>query len=458
MPLQQTLGKAVTLEGVGLHTGSTTRVTLNPAADNYGVRVLRTDIPDAPEILADIDNVVDLARGTAIGVGDIKIHTLEHVMAALAGLGIDNCKIEVDAPELPLMDGSSLPYVTAIQEVGIVTQNDQREYITIDEPIDHINGDLALGVYPSDHFRLTVQVDYHHPALGVQYTTMFSMDDFVKEYAPARTFCFLSEIEALRERGLIKGGSLDSALIVQDVDLTDEHIDYLKRLFNESRQLKQGSNGFLNNMKTRFPNEPCRHKALDLLGDFYLLGKPIKAHIFAARPGHATNHEMAKKIRATINKKKKSRGSYKPPVSFEEILEILPHRYPFLLVDGVLKIEPQKSIVAYKNVSFNDNFFQGHFPGNPTMPGVLEIEAMAQAGAIMALYGRKMSKDRNVLFMGIDKARFRDIVRPGDTLRMELETLQERRNILKFAGKCFVRDRLVCEAELMAMMGKKNEF
>lgn len=455
MALQQTLAAPIVLEGTGLHTGQSSRVTLNPAPDNYGIRVVRTDVADSPEILADIDNVVDLARGTAIGTGDVRVYTMEHVMAAFAGMEIDNCRIEVTAPEIPLLDGSSLPYVKALQETGIVEQNEQREYITVDDPVDHINGDLALGVYPSDHFRLTVQIDYGHPALGVQYTTMFKMADFAADFAPARTFCFLSEIEHLREKGLIKGGRADSALIIQDVDLDEERLEHIRQLLNEPKQLKIGANGFLNNIKPRFPNEPCRHKALDLLGDLYLLGKPIKAHIFAARPGHATNHEMAKKLRTYLRKRKAARSASRP-VSFEEILDILPHRYPFLLVDGVDKIDPGKSISAYKNVSFNDYFFQGHFPGDPIMPGVLQVEAMAQAAGIMELHGKKASKDHTILFMSVDGCRFRGIVRPGDKLRINVETLQNRRGVIRFAGKCFVGDTLVCEAEMMAMLGKKG--
>lgn len=455
MPLQHTIGKSVSLEGVGLHTGATTRVTLNPAADNYGIRVVRVDLPEQPEIVADIDNVVDLARGTAIGKGDVKVHTLEHVMAAFAGLGVDNCRVEVNGPEVPLMDGSALPFVDIIKDAGVVEQHEQREYITVDEPVDYIDGDLAVGCYPADHFRLTVQIDYRHPALGVQYTTMFSLNDFVNEFAPARTFCFLSEIEALRARGLIKGGRLDSALVVQDVDLTDEHIDNIKRLFGDTRELVQGTNGFLNNTQPRFPNEPCRHKALDLLGDLYLLGRPIKAHIFAARPGHATNHEMAKKLRAHVNERQKRRQV--KPISYEDILNILPHRYPFLFVDGVEKIEPGKSICAYKHVSFNDQFFQGHFPGNPTMPGVLEVEAMAQAAGIMTLFGTSVDNSKTMLFMGVDKCRFRGIVRPGDKLRIEVEMLQNRRGTIRFAGKCFVGPTITCEAEMMAMIVDKQE-
>jgi UDP-3-O-[3-hydroxymyristoyl] N-acetylglucosamine deacetylase/3-hydroxyacyl-[acyl-carrier-protein] dehydratase len=459
MPLQTTIGKAVTLEGVGLHTGAASRLTFHPAAEDYGIRFIRADLPGNPEIVADIDNVVDLARGTAIGNGEIKIHSLEHLMAACAGMSLDNCRMEVNAPEIPILDGSSLPFAKAIEDAGRVEQQKQREYLVIDDPIDYVDGDLALGVYPSDHFRLTVTIDYRHPALGVQYTTMFSVDDFVKDFAPSRTFCFLSEIEALREKGLIKGGTLDSALVVQDVDLTNEHVEYIKKLFNEKRQLKQGTNGFLNSAKPRFPNEPCRHKALDLIGDLYLLGKPIKAHIFASRPGHAANHAMAKKIREYVNNKNKKTAAAraKSPVSFEDIMKILPHRYPFLMVDRVVKIETDSYIVAEKNVSFNEPFFLGHFPENPIMPGVLQVEAMAQVGGIMALFGKKVSKDHTILFLGVDKVRFRGIVRPGDTLRVECEMLQKRRMTIRFAGKCYVEDRVVCEAELMAMLGKKDE-
>jgi UDP-3-O-[3-hydroxymyristoyl] N-acetylglucosamine deacetylase/3-hydroxyacyl-[acyl-carrier-protein] dehydratase len=453
--MQQTIGKSVALEGVGLHTGQTARVTLNPSAEGTGIVFVRVDINGAPEITADIDNVVDLARGTTIGSGEAKVATIEHLMAAFAGMGIDNCRVEVNADELPLMDGSALPFVKAIEEAGVALQNVPREYITVTEPVDLIKGDLAMGIYPADHLRITVQVDYHHPALGVQYTTMFDLKDFVTDFAPARTFCFLSEIEQLREKGLIKGGALDSALVVQDADLTPEHIAYLKRLFNETRPLKQGTNGFLNNQKPRFPNEPCRHKALDLLGDLYLLGKPIKAHIFAARPGHASNHEIAKKLRAYLKKKAKAGES---PADWRRILELLPHRYPFLLVDRVEKVEADKYITAYKNVSFDAPFFQGHFPGDPIMPGVLQIEAMCQAGGIMALIGGKRAvKGRQFLFMAIDKARFRGLVRPGDLLRLEVEMLHDRGTTIRMGAKAFVGDKLVSEAELFAILGPKTE-
>ncbi len=458
MALQQTLGKSVSLTGVGLHTGISAKVTLNPAPDNYGIKFVRTDLQPPVEIPADIDYVVDLARGTTIGMDGVKVYSIEHVMSCFAGLGIDNCRVEINAQEIPLMDGSAMPYVELVLEAGLVEQKEKREYLDIDEPLMYVKGDVALGIFPLDHFRVTLEIDYNYPALGAQYTTLFNLKDYVKDFAPARTFCFLSEIEKLREQDLIKGGSLDSALVVQDIDLTDEHVDYMRKLFDYKGPIKAGENGFLNNTKLRFWNEPCRHKAMDLVGDLYLLGKPLNAHILAARTGHAANIEMAKRIRKYILEKKKAAAKVvKEPgkIDHEDILKILPHRYPFLMVDKVEEINPGESIVAVKNVSFNEPFFQGHFPGNPVMPGVLQVEAIAQAAGIMGLYKEGKAPDPNakVLFLGIDNCRFRGIVRPGDALRIEVKMLRFRRGTGKFEGKCYVEDKLVCEAVGMAMFG-----
>jgi UDP-3-O-[3-hydroxymyristoyl] N-acetylglucosamine deacetylase/3-hydroxyacyl-[acyl-carrier-protein] dehydratase len=460
MALQHTITKPVSLTGTGLHTGGQTTITLHPAPENYGIRFVRADVGGDAEILADIDNVVDVRLGTTIGAGDIKVHTIEHLMSALAGLRVDNCRVEVDGEEVPVMDGSALPFVDIIQQSGVVEQSAQREFLAIDKPMWLYNKDnIALSVFPSDHFHITLMIDYNHPALGAQHTTLFSLDDYAGEFAPARTFCFLSWVEKIREQGLIKGGTPDGAVIVQDVPLTQEHIEYIRRLFNIDGPITEGENGFLNNTELRFYNELCRHKAVDLIGDLYLLGKPLSAHVLAARTGHAANIELARKIREYVNKREARRQSSLTgsKVSYEDILRILPHRYPFLLVDKVMSIEPGKRITAIKNVSFNDQFFLGHFPGNPTMPGVLQVEAMAQAGGLMSLYGSEASADNTILFLGIDKVRFRGIVRPGDTLRMECETLKFRRNTLRFTGKCFVEDKLVCEAEMMAMLGKKGD-
>jgi UDP-3-O-[3-hydroxymyristoyl] N-acetylglucosamine deacetylase/3-hydroxyacyl-[acyl-carrier-protein] dehydratase len=452
MALQHTIGKSVSLTGVGLHTGVPAKVTLNPAPENHGICFVRTDLENNPEIKADIDFVVDISRGTTLGKDGVRVYTIEHVMSALAGLEIDNCRVEVGAQEIPLMDGSAMPYVELIQQAGIVEQQAEREFLTFDQPLMYVKDDVALGVFPLDRFRLTLEVDYKYPALGVQYTTLFSLEDYVKDFASARTFCFLSEIEKLREQGLIKGGSLDSALVVQDVELTNEHIEYIRRLFNWQGPIASGQNGFLNNTELRYWNEPCRHKALDILGDLYLLGKPVNAHIIGARTGHAANIAIAKKIREYINQNKKTKEGTTIQINYDDILNTIPHRHPFLLVDKVLEIVPGQRIVAQKNVSFNDNFFEGHFPGNPVMPGVLQIEAMAQAATIMGLFG-KSEAERKVLFLGIDKARFRGIVRPGDVLRLEVKMTAFRRGTGKFEGKAYVGDKLVCEAEMLAMLG-----
>ncbi|MFP4416459.1 MAG: bifunctional UDP-3-O-[3-hydroxymyristoyl] N-acetylglucosamine deacetylase/3-hydroxyacyl-ACP dehydratase [Fibrobacterota bacterium] len=457
MALQHTIEKPVKLTGVGLHTGDESTITLNPAPENYGIRFVRTDTPDEIEILADIDNVVEVSFGTTIGKNGVKVHTIEHLMAAFAGMRIDNCRIDVNGQEVPVMDGSALPFVELIKKSGIKEQPAQREFLVIDKPMWLYNKDnTAMSVFPSDHFHVTLLIDYNHPALGAQHTTLFSLDDFAEEFAPARTFCFLSWVEKIREQGLIKGGSPDAAMVVLDVPLTDEHIEYLRSLFNIQGPVTAGDNGFLNNVPLRFYNELCRHKAVDLTGDLYLLGKPLAGHVLGARTGHAANIELARKIREYVNKREeeKAKAQAASPVGFKDILELLPHRYPFLLVDKIESVVPGKSITAIKNVSFNDNFFQGHFPGNPIMPGVLQIEAMAQAAGVMALFGSENPADNDILFLGADKVRWRGIVRPGDTLRMEVETLQYRRKTLKFAGKCYVGNKVVCEAEMMAMVGR----
>jgi UDP-3-O-[3-hydroxymyristoyl] N-acetylglucosamine deacetylase/3-hydroxyacyl-[acyl-carrier-protein] dehydratase len=460
MALQHTIEKPVSLSGIGLQTGETARVTIRPAPENHGIRFVRTDTAPAVEILADIDNVVDLARGTAIGKNGVRIYSVEHVMSAFAGLAIDNCIVEVDAQEIPLMDGSALPFVELIQSAGLKEQAAQREFLKIDESmLVEMKDGITFGVLPSASFRATIMIDYNNPALGAQHTTLFSLKDYVGDFASARTFCFLSEIEALREKGLIKGGSLDSAVVVRDVELTREHVDYMRKLFDWKGPIESGTNGFINSTKLRYPNELCRHKMVDLLGDFYLLGKPLLCHIQAARTGHAANIEMARKIREYIRKRKETGGDEdKPALNHLDIMKKLPHRYPFLLIDRVLKIIPRKSVVAIKNVSINEPYFNGHFPGTPVMPGVLQIEAMAQAGGLMELCARddKSTEEMSIAFLSIDKARFRGPVFPGDVLRIEVEMLQNRRNTIRFAGKCYVGKKLVSEAELMAMLAKKE--
>ncbi|MBN1983374.1 MAG: bifunctional UDP-3-O-[3-hydroxymyristoyl] N-acetylglucosamine deacetylase/3-hydroxyacyl-ACP dehydratase [Chitinivibrionales bacterium] len=453
--VQHTISKAGSLTGIGLHTGVKATVTINPAPENFGIRFVRTDLPNCPEILADIDNVVENSLNTTIGIGTARVYTIEHIMSAFAGMGIDNCRVEVSGQEIPLMDGSALPFVKLIKEVGICQQEAQREYLVIDKPMLLYNkGDIALSVYPAEHFHITLMIEYKHPAIGAQHTSMFlSLNDYETDYAPARTFCFLSDIEKMREQGLIKGGSIHNAVVVQDVDLTKERLNHLKTLFKDADDVVKGENGFLNNTKLFFPNELCRHKTVDLIGDLYLLGKPLRGHVLGARTGHAANIEMAKKIREYIKTREEEKRKLKK-FDFKMILDLLPHRYPFLLVDSIRSLEPEKRIVAVKNVSFNEPFFQGHFPGNPIMPGVLHVEAMAQAGGILALYTRNNSigKKSTLLFCSIEKVKFRNQVRPGDCLVIEVELVQKRGKTMRFAGKCFVNETLTTEADFLAMI------
>ena len=336
----------------------------------------------------------------------------------------------------------------------LLKQDAEQEFIEFDEPMWLYNeNNIALAAFPADDYYITLMVDYKSPIIGAQHTTMFNFKNFENDFAPARTFCFLSEVEALANQGLIKGGSLDSAMVVQDVEFSSEMAAELARKFPNSSDITPGTNGFLSNRELRFSNELCRHKAVDLVGDLYLLGKPIKGHIMAARSGHAANHAFAKRVREYLKKKNESSHN----ISYADIMKMLPHRYPFLLVDGVEKIVPGQKIVAYKNVSFNDHFFQGHFPGNPIMPGVLQLEALAQAGGIMVLYedllkGDEENSQKTMLYMGINNCKFRNPVRPGDKLILELSLVKKRRNIFICEAKAKVGEKVTSEAELTCMV------
>jgi len=455
---QQTIKWKTEYTGIGLHTGNQSTVTFIPAAPNSGIRFIRTDLPGKPSIPALIDYVVDCNRGTTLQKDDADIHTVEHVLAAIAGLEIDNLDIEITNNEPPVGDGSALPFVKALQNAGFEDQNVPRHYLTIEETVSFkdVKRDTQIVALPLNDYRITVMIDFQNPALGSQHSGLFSLEDeFVTEFAPARTFCFLQELEMLYDQGLIRGSSIDSALVIVDEAISHEEIERLKSKMGLNGNIKLGKTGILNDTKLRFKNEPCRHKVLDLLGDMSLVGVPIKAQILAARSGHDANIEFAKVLRKLYEKQKLTRKYQEIPKSglvfdINAIEKIMPHRYPFLLVDKVIDFELGKKIVGVKNVTRNEEFFQGHFPGHPIMPGVLIIEAMAQVGGILLLNEVDNPETKLVFFTGINNAKFKNPVYPGDQLIFELKTVNKRRNIYKMRGEAFVEGKLVCEAELSA--------
>ncbi|MHB2148854.1 bifunctional UDP-3-O-[3-hydroxymyristoyl] N-acetylglucosamine deacetylase/3-hydroxyacyl-ACP dehydratase [Calditrichota bacterium LG25] len=460
---QRTIKRPVSLQGRGIHTGNDTKITFKPAPPNYGRVFVRVDLEEKPEIPALVEYVVqndkiDSSRGTSLQKGDVQVHTVEHVLAALVGLEIDNVIIELNANEPPIVDGSAMPFVNKLLEAGIEEQGVDKEYLVIEEPVNFKNErrGVEFVALPTDAYRITLMIDYKNPALGSQHTGLFSLEEeFITEFAPARTFCFLHEIEALADQGLIKGGDIDSAVVIVDRPLNKEEIERLKKKLGVDDDVELGASGILNNKALRFRNEPARHKLLDLIGDLALTGVNIKSQILAARPGHQSNIEFARILRNIYKKQKLTRKFQdisKKGIVFDidAIKKILPHRYPFLLVDAIIELEPEKRAVGIKNVTVNEPFFQGHFPQRPVMPGVLIVEAMAQVGGILLLNERVDVENKLVYFMGMDNVRFRKVVQPGDQLVMELEMLKNRRTTFKMAGKAYVRGELVCEAEMMA--------
>ncbi len=461
MEKQTTIAQSVSFEGIGLHTGNTSKITFHPADANHGYKFVRTDLENKVEIPALVDYVVDLSRGTTLGIDDVKVHTVEHVLAALAGLKIDNCLIELSANEPPVVDGSSMPYVEALQQAGIKQLDAEREYFEIDETISFSNDEkhIEIVALPNDTFRVTVMVDYFNPALGSQHTGLFDLEkEFVSEFAPARTFCFLTEVEMLRKNDLIKGGSLDSAIVIVDKDMNDGELDNIKSIFNLEDAPKIGESGILNDTPLRFKNEPARHKLLDMIGDMTLIGVPVKGQILAARPGHASNYEFSKLIRKKyLERKQKER--YLPNknkqvvMDIDEIKKYLPHRYPFLLVDRITHLDlDEKIIIGYKNVSVNEPFFPGHFPQKPVMPGVLICEAMAQVGGMLLLQEVGELNGRLALFMGIKSAKFRKPVLPGDQLVMEVKMVNKRFNTYWMHGVAMVNGVVAAESEFQVAL------
>ena len=437
LELQRTISKPVSISGIGLHTGTECTMTFKPAPENYGIRFIRVDLNGKPEIPANADNVVDISRGTTLGIGEAKVHTVEHVLAAIVGLQIDNIIIELDGIEPPIGDGSAVPYVEALKEAEFTQQNEPKDYLVIDETVIYHEeaNQIDIVALPLDSYRVTVMVDYQNPALGSQHTGLFDLEkEFASEFAPARTFCFLSEIEELASQGLIKGGDINNAVVIVDKKATEAELKNIQKTLGVKETLTIGDNGILNNKDLRFRNEPVRHKLLDLVGDLALIGAPIKAQILAARPGHRANVEFAKQIRKLYQQKKlvkKFQTVKKEGIVFDvnAIQKILPHRYPFLMVDKIIELELDKRVVGVKSVTVNEPFFQGHFPGQPIMPGVLIIEAMAQTSGILILNSLPDFKEKLVYFMQINNAKFRKPVVPGDQLFLEIVLVSKKTKI-----------------------------
>jgi UDP-3-O-[3-hydroxymyristoyl] N-acetylglucosamine deacetylase/3-hydroxyacyl-[acyl-carrier-protein] dehydratase len=459
---QRTIKKAVSVTGKGLHTGILATVTFKPAPVNHWYKFKRIDLPNQPIIDADADNVTDTERGTTLQQNGGKIATAEHLLAALVGLEIDNVLIEVNGPEIPIMDGSSMPFVMALEDAGIEDQDADRVYFELKDILSYEDTakHIEMLAVPQDTYRITVMVDYNSPVLGTQHATIYSAKEFKTEVASCRTFVFLHELELLLSHNLIKGGDLDNAVVLVDREIPQEKLDYLAKVFNKPK-VKVLEQGILNNTKLKFFNEPARHKLLDMVGDLALVGMPIKAHILAARPGHSGNVAFAKKLKEAIKKDKKAAPRFdinsEPLLNVNDIMKLLPHRPPFLFVDKILELS-ENHVVGLKNVTMNEDFFRGHFPGSPIMPGVLQIEAMAQTGGILALKSVPDPENYLTYFMKIDNVRFRNQVLPGDTLIFHLELLSPvRRGIFHMKGTAYVGDKIATEAEMMAQIVKVKE-
>jgi UDP-3-O-[3-hydroxymyristoyl] N-acetylglucosamine deacetylase/3-hydroxyacyl-[acyl-carrier-protein] dehydratase len=462
---QRTIAKPVSISGIGLHTGTSCKMTFKPSPENTGIKFVRTDLGGSPEIPATSDNVVDISRGTTLGIGEAKVFTVEHVLAAIVGLQIDNIIIELDGIEPPIIDGSAKPYVDKLLEAGFEQQEAPKDYLIIDETVlyhDEQNK-IDIAALPLDGYRISVMVDYENPALGSQHTGLFDLErEFVPEFSSARTFCFLSEVESLADKGLIKGGDIDNAVVIVDHKASEDELEKLKNKIGIKKKISIGENNILNNKELRYKNEPVRHKLLDLLGDLALIGAPLKAQILAARPGHRANVEFAKQVRKLYQQKKivkKYQFVKTEGVVFDvnAIQRILPHRYPFLMVDKIIHLELDKKVIGIKSVTNNEPFFPGHFPGQPIMPGVLIIEAMAQTGGIMLLNSFPDFNDKLVYFMQINNAKFRKPVVPGDTLYLEVEMVNRKSKIFNMKGRAFVNENLVAEAEFMAGVVDKDQ-
>ena len=461
MQKQNTLAASFSLQGKGLHSGLNIEVSFNPAPENHGYKIKRVDLPEQPVIDAVAENVINTQRGTVIGRKDIQISTIEHAMAALYAMGVDNCLIEVNAPEFPILDGSARHYVEEIQKVGLQEQNAARDYYIVKHKVEVKDEETGASIMllPDDHFCVNTLISFNSPVLNNQFATMNDVKDFPTEIAASRTFVFVRELEMLLQNNLIKGGDLDNAIVIYDQKVSQEALDKLADMMNVPHQNIQEL-GYINNEPLVFDNEPARHMLLDVIGDIALLGKPIKGRVIATRPGHSINNKLARIIRKQIKLNDVQAPIYdpnaEPVMDINRIRELLPHRYPFLLVDKIIELG-KNYIVGVKNITTNEPFFQGHFPQEPVMPGVLQVEAMAQTGGLLVLNTVDEPERYSTYFMKIDGVKFRQKVVPGDTLILRLELLAPiRRGISTMKGYVFVGDKLVSEAEFMAQIIKNK--
>jgi len=459
---QHTIKSPVTVSGVGLHTGVMSNMTFCPAPPNHGIKFQRVDLPGQPTVDADVDNVVDLSRGTTIERDGARVNTIEHTLAALVGLQIDNVLIKIDGPETPIMDGSSYPFIEVLNQVGFEEQNALRNYFEITEGVFYREEDrnIEIAALPLDDYRLTVMVDYNSPVLGSQHASLNDITKFEKEISSCRTFCFLHELEMLYSQNLIRGGDLNNAIVVVDRVVQDEELQYLADLFGKPK-VEVRKEGILNNIELRYKNEPARHKLLDLVGDLALTGRPLKAQILAARPGHAANVAFARKLKRLMQEQDKRASptfdpKQVPVLDVNQIYRMLPHGYPFKLIDKIFHLD-ETSVAGLKNVTINEPFFQGHFPGNPVMPGVLQIEAMAQTGGVLVLSTVPDPENYWTYFLSVENCRFRKMVFPGDQIIFKCELMAPiKRGIAKMHGQAFVAGQLVCEAVMSASIVKKT--
>ncbi len=460
---QRTLAKDVSLNGKGLHTGIDVKITFKPAPANHGYKFCRTDLPGKPVIDALAENVSDTSRGTTLSQNGASVSTIEHALAALHGLRVDNAFIELDGPEAPIMGGAAWKFTEAINQAGFIEQKEDRNYFVVKQKIvfsDEEHG-VDLIVYPDDHLSINVLIDYNSRILGNQYAILDSIDNFEKEICKSRTFVFFHELEPLHRMGLIKGGDLDNAVVILEKEVEQEEIDRIATLFNRPGITKHTA-GILNNTELRYPNEPARHKLLDLMGDLALVGQPIKGKVVATRPGHFANTRLAKLVRQEIKKahSKVNIPAYdpsEPPVYYlEDIKKLLPHRYPFLMVDKIISLD-ETTVVGIKNVTFDEPFFQGHFPDEPIMPGVLLVESLAQCGGLLILSTIDEPEKYSTYFLKIDKLKFKHKVVPGDTVILRMELVEPmRRGIVMMFGQAFVGNHLVAEGEMTAQVIKNK--